>query len=187
MSGSGLRIVKVSCPQIAAKRDFRPSCSSSRTDSHSSLLVQTARRQPLRGSARRARVRVRETAASGPRCARHRCRDIRRTAGRSRRADSCIPFEASARCSSGFTPAPIMVRASSNATAGNVVTREDDVERVDKVGRGVDQRAVEIEHDGGGGHWRSASAGRGVRQGFAGWPSAAAAPISRLAAAGGAG
>ena len=38
--------------------------------------------------------------------------------------------------------------------------REHDIERVDQVGRGVDQRAVEIEDDGEGGHAFRLSFGR---------------------------
>ena len=36
---------------------------------------------------------------------------------------------------------------------GQAFARQDDVERVDQVGRGIDQRAVEIEDDGGHGAW----------------------------------
>ena len=64
-----------------------------------------------------------------------------------------------------MTPAPIIARASSNATGGDVVPAEDDIERVDEVGRGVDERAVEIEDDGGRGHGRSANAAQRPTQG----------------------
>ena len=44
IAGSGFDTPKVSAPQIAENRELNPSCSSSRFDSHSSLLVQTANR-----------------------------------------------------------------------------------------------------------------------------------------------
>ena len=49
ISGSGFCMPKVSWPQIAAKRSASPNLPSSRTDSASSLFVQTAKRQPARG------------------------------------------------------------------------------------------------------------------------------------------
>ena len=63
------------CPGRRSRRSARasPSSSSSRTESHSSLLVQTARRQPSRRERVERALQARETAASGPRCARHRC------------------------------------------------------------------------------------------------------------------
>src|SRR6185437_3450427 len=47
IAGSGLATPNVSAPQIAAKRRLNPNSSSRRLDSHSSLLVHTARRQPF--------------------------------------------------------------------------------------------------------------------------------------------
>ena len=52
-------------------------------------------------------------------------------------------------------PAPIMLRADCSGTGGRPFAVEHEVERADQVGRGIDQRAVEIEYDNAGkGHGR---------------------------------
>ena len=61
-------------------------------------------------------------------------------------------------------PPPIMLRACAYSIGGRPFAREHDVERVDQIGRGVDQGAVEVEDDGQGGHafrlsWGSVNGG----------------------------
>ena len=78
-----------------------------------------------------------------------------------------MPFEASARCSSGLTPAPIIVRASSNATGATSWRARIDIERVDQVGRGVDSVPSRSNTMVGAGMARALARARGRRQGAA--------------------
>ena len=52
------------------------------------------------------------------------------------------------------TPAPIIERAVGNDNAGRPSRLQNEVERGGEIGRGIDQRPVEVEHDHGrgGGH-----------------------------------
>ena len=126
--------------EIAASR-------SSRFDSHSSLLVHTASRWPA--AARRSSAASTEgTDASGRRCVR---RNARRSGCRARSTSAGEQSRASAASARSI----MRPRAAADHRTGLVVGHrrqsvlgQGEVERMDQVGRGIDQRAVEIEDDG---------------------------------------
>ena len=166
MAGSGLETPNVSAPQIAENRELNPNSSSSSLDSHSSLLVQTAKRYPraVRSS----------SASSRPSNGREFVGDMRRVM-----IDKIIgqPVQiprtdvASVDLQSAFDQ---LASAGADHVArglqghrGQAFAVENEVERIDQVGRRIDQRAVQIEYDRGGrGHGGSLAArGRSCKWG----------------------
>jgi hypothetical protein len=123
IAGSGLATPNVSAPQIAAKREDRPSWSSSRFDSHSSLLVQTANWQPREASS--------SSAASSP----------------SNGRDSTAMFSAFEQLARAV---PDHLARRRQRQRPQTFALQDVIERADEVRRRVDQGAVEIEDDGAG-------------------------------------
>ena len=134
---------------MATKRFDRPSASSSRIDSHSSLLVQTAKRQPAAGEL----VECRFKAGERPRAIRNMRGIVRdevadQPVDRGRVELAALRRPTRARSSLAHRRRPCCARHH-RATGGRPMPREDDVERGDEIGSAVDQRPIEIENDGG--------------------------------------
>ena len=72
-----------------------------------------------------------------------------------------MPLEARPRCEQRLDPGADHRARLVERHRRDAVAAQDDVERVDQVGRGVDQRSVEVEHDGWGGHGAALARGRG--------------------------
>ena len=144
--GSGLATPKVSAPQIAANRceSFRRSSSS--FDSHSSLLVQTAKAAPCRREIVERRLQPLE-----------RARQVGDMVGVIGDEILHHPVDLGDRAVAVLRLQPALdqlARAAADQVAcgrerqlGNSFLAQDDVERGDQVGRGVDEGAVEIENN----------------------------------------
>ena len=144
--GSGFETPNVSAPQIAANRGLSSSRSSSSFDSHSSLLVQTAKRYPRRqlSSAPPALRRPRMVGDMG----RIIIDEIAGQPGDVGASWRAIYLQAALDQLAGA--GPIMLRAEAT-DRWQALAIQHVIERVDQFGRRVHERAVEIEYDSAGG------------------------------------
>ena len=164
MAGSGFETPKVSAPQMAENRALNLSRSSRSFDSHSSLLVQTAKRYP-------APAKIIERVFEAVEGARN-VGDMLGIVGDEvvgepgDVGDACgaaLQFQAALdqlACARADHVARGMQRDGRQALAV-----EDEIKRVDQVGRRIDERAIKIEYDGAGrGHPEIAIGPRPIMQ-----------------------